>query len=169
MKKTDISDVRALFDNVIEKYANLETHLGADADIVHSPHFDSAIIKLHDKKFETLTDDEEAAILCLKMQQTTSATAEAGDALDSPGSVENLLKKRKLEKLSCQAKCVFQDSRYLLATSNIIEWFFSTAGHAFSDHRQGLRPMNLEMHFFVKINKKFWDAETVTQLLIVNN
>ena len=112
---------------VIEKYPCLETHIGADADVAHSPHFESAIIKLQDKKLETLTDDEEAAILCLKIQQTT-ATAEAGGALDSLGSVESLLKKRKLEKLSSQAKCAFQDSRYLLATSNTIERFLVRLG-----------------------------------------
>ena len=89
------------------------------------------------------------------MRQTTSATVQAGDALDSQGSVKKLLKKRKLEKLSSQSKCAFQDSRYLFATSNIMERFFCTAGYAFSDHRQGLTPMNLEMQLFLKINKNF--------------
>ena len=55
-----------------------------------------------------MTDDEEAAILCLKMQQTTSATMEAGDALDSPGSVGNLLRKRKLENYIVRPNALFK-------------------------------------------------------------
>ena len=55
-EKTDLSDVRVLFDNVIKKYPSLTTYLGAEAEIpvlnVHNPSFESALVKIQDRKFE---------------------------------------------------------------------------------------------------------------------
>ena len=41
------------------------------------------------------------------------------------------------------------DCHFLLPTSNFVERFVSVAGHAFSDERQSILPMNLEMQLFL--------------------
>ena len=56
------------------------------------------------------------------------------------------------------------DSRFLLPTSNIVERFFSLAGFTFSDNRQQLTPANFEMQLFLKLNRKFWDEELVSEV-----
>ena len=162
-EKTELNDVRVLFDNVIKKYPSLTTYLGAEAEIVHNPSFESALVKSQDRNFEALTDAEQNAAKCLKVQDTVQ-TPTADDDQEYGNSVELMLKKRKMEKLATQEKCAFKDSRFLLPTSNIIERFFSTAGYAFNDHRQNLTPMNLEMQLFLRMNKDFWDPELVTQI-----
>ena len=123
-EKTDLSDVRVLFDNVIKKYPSLTTYLGAEAEIVHNPSFESALVKIQDRKFEALTDAEQTAAKCLKVQDTVQ-TSPADDDQEYGDSEELMLKKRKMEKFATQEKCAFKDSRFLLPTSNIIERFFS--------------------------------------------
>ena len=59
------------------------------------------------------------------------------------------LKKRRLEK-NCQ-NSAYLNPAFFLATSDIVEKFFSSAGYAYSDYRQNLLPMNLECQLFFKI------------------
>ena len=49
-EKTDLSDVRVLFDNVIKKYPSLTTYIGAEAEIVHNSSFESALVKIQEVK-----------------------------------------------------------------------------------------------------------------------
>ena len=143
-EKTDVNDVRVLFDNVIKNHPSLTTYIGAEAEIVHNSSFESALVKIQDRKFEALTDTEQNAAKCLKVRDTVQKST-ADDDQEYVDSVELMLKKRKMENLATQEKGAFKDSRFLLPTSNIIERFFSTEGYAFNDHRQIQTPMNLEM------------------------
>ena len=56
------------------------------------------------------------------------------------------------------------DSRFLLPTSNMVERFFSLAGFTFIDNRQRLTLANFEMQLFLKLNRKFWDEEHVSEV-----
>ena len=98
--------------------------LGAEAEIVHDPSFESALVKIQDRKFEALTDAEQNAAKCLKVQDTVQ-TSTADDDQEYGDSVELMLKKRKMQKLSTQEKCAFKGSRFVLPTSNIIERFLA--------------------------------------------
>lgn len=48
MQRTDftLAEVRALFDVCIEMHLSMERHLKFDADIVHSPGFEAAVVRL---------------------------------------------------------------------------------------------------------------------------
>ena len=67
-----------------------------------------------------------------------------------------LIKKRRLQ-LSSQKVSEYESLKFLLPTSNILDRFFSSATYSFSDLRQKLLPMNLEMQLFLKVNEKFYD------------
>ena len=75
-----------------------------------------------------------------------------------------LRKKRRLQ-LSSQKVSEYESLNFLLPTSNILERFFSSATYSFSDLRQKLLPMNLEMQLFLKFNEKFRDENLVSQAL----
>ena len=54
----DLLDVRILFDDLIGKYPLTASYLSPSADIVHSPMFESAIVKVVSGKADTLTVEE---------------------------------------------------------------------------------------------------------------
>lgn len=45
-ERTTVSDARALFDAVIDKYPDAVHRLGSSPAIVHSPEFESSLIKI---------------------------------------------------------------------------------------------------------------------------
>ena len=85
-------------------------------------------------------------------------------SISEKNRINLLIKKRKLQ-LSSQKVSEYESLKFLLPTSNILERFFSSATYSFSDLRQKLLPMNLEMQLFLKVNEKFWDENLVSQAL----
>ena len=71
---------------------------------------------------------------------------------------------RKIEKSSKILKSGYMDSRFLLPTSNMVERFFSLTGFTLTDYRQRLTPANFEMQLFLKLNRKVWDQELVSEV-----
>jgi len=63
----NLSHVRKLFDVSMGKYPDLKPSLSPDAKIVHSPFFESGIVKLLRKQNSKLTDEELNALECLKV------------------------------------------------------------------------------------------------------
>lgn len=158
----DFSDVRILLDEILAlyPYEEFKKYLLPSAAIVHSPNFDSGIVKLLQHAEAELNADEVAALYQLKVTIDTSQKSDVPVEDDDFASV--CLKKRKKDKISPlqqYLKCTF-----LLPTSNILERFFSSAGYAFNDFRQNLKPMNLEMQLFLKVNRSFWDENLVSKI-----
>jgi hypothetical protein len=54
---------------------------------------------------------------------------------------------------------------WIPATSNVIKELFGLARLTFSDYRQATLPENLENTLFLKANAKFWDLQTVAQIM----
>ena len=159
-EKTDLSDVRVLFDNV---NASLTSYLGAEAKIVRNPSFESALVKIQDRKFEALTDAEQYAAKCLKFR--TLFKRRQPTTIRSTAIRLNLCSKNGKWKNWRHRKMRLQ--RFQIFITNFEHYraiFFSTAGYAFNEHRQNLTPMNLEMQLFLRMNKDFWDTELVTQI-----
>ena len=96
---TDMSDVRNPFDEIILKYLGLKECLVPDVAIVHSPIFESAIVKIQEIKQETPNFEEQRAV----------------DFLKNEISDEN--------DFSKVPKKGYMDSRFLLPTSNMVEIF----------------------------------------------
>jgi len=65
-RSTTISDVRALFDALIENFPIMEDYLKTDANIVHSSSFESGIVKFQTGKESDMTDGEKQATMMFK-------------------------------------------------------------------------------------------------------
>ena len=153
----DMADVRGFFDKVLEDYPEMVTYLGTNAKIIHSPKFESAIVKIQEKLHDTLDDEELAAVAVLKKEVILTQTRSD----EQENSVAEFMKRRKMTKAEHDNGYI--ETRFLLPTSNLVERFFSVSGLAYDDFRQNMTPMNLEMQLFLKTNKRFWDEELVSK------
>ena len=99
------------------------------------------------------------------MKKQVVEQPEGSNSQDSDSDFATLLIKKRRLQLSSQKVSEYESLKFLLPTSNILERFFSSATYSFSDLRQKLLPMNLEMQLFLKVNEKFWDETLVSQAL----
>lgn len=133
-----------------------------DAEIVVDPTFESAVIKLQYNRHGELTAAEQDVIEDLK-GNSEAHDVEEGEAILT--IAERALRKRRLDK-SCSGK--YFDLCFILPTSNIVERLFSTVGFALNYRRRVLLPSNLEMHFFLKLNKELWGISDVNSNANIN-
>ena len=158
---TDMADTRLLFDKTLEKYPTMTRYLSTNADIILSRNFESAIVKIQDQKEALLSAEEKFSVTALKKDDRDNTVEEATEeSRDFAGFV---LKKKKMERTETVFRSTYIDTRFLLPTSNILERFFSLAKYGYSNYRQALLPVNLEMQMFLKVNKNMWDEELVSK------
>ena len=136
-------NARNMFDGLISKYAVTSQHLSANAIIVHSPVFETAICKLLDGN-EQLTEVEVE-----KLKDFKFANPEPAIQLSFAGQ---FFKRPRLQ--------FYADPKYIPPTSNHVEQFFSACGLVFTTLRQSIKPENLETVMFLKFNSDLWDART---------
>jgi len=58
---------RMLFDGTLSKFPQMHAHLSADSKIIHSPYFESGIVKLLQHRHHLLTEPEIASLSCLEI------------------------------------------------------------------------------------------------------
>ncbi|EGZ05761.1 hypothetical protein PHYSODRAFT_532972 [Phytophthora sojae] len=78
------------------------------------------------------------------------------------GFADQVLSARKKQR-TAQKK--FGGVRHIPPTSNAVERLFSAAKHTLSNHRQGMLPVHFETVLFLKLNRRFWNAGTVTKVV----
>ncbi|EGZ09016.1 hypothetical protein PHYSODRAFT_524535 [Phytophthora sojae] len=84
------------------------------------------------------------------------------EAARPQGFADQVLSARKKQR-TAQKK--FGGVRHIPPTSNAVERLFSVAKHTLSNHRQGMLPVHLETVLFLKLNRRFWNAGTVTKVV----
>ncbi|KAG2899966.1 hypothetical protein PC115_g16387 [Phytophthora cactorum] len=75
--ETPLPPARELFDRLLELKPSFASYLASNAEIVHSPAFESSAVKVLDKKAEMLTREERAAILPFKLSREAAAAQPA--------------------------------------------------------------------------------------------
>ena len=89
--KLTMSDVRLLFDFVVENFPEMSHYLSADAEIIQDPILERAIVKIQDG--QPLTAEEITRAQCFELPTTTVATAEANEQQKSESFAEMALKR----------------------------------------------------------------------------
>jgi len=56
------------------------------------------------------------------------------------------------------------DLNFVVGTSDIVERLFSAAGLILTDLRSSMLPINAEALLFLKVNRMYWDFETVMKI-----
>ncbi|OWY95672.1 hypothetical protein PHMEG_00034260, partial [Phytophthora megakarya] len=147
-------DARDLFDGLLEARPSMTNCLAPNAAIVHSPEFETAVVKVLAGKQELL--DELAALEPL-LQRDVSSSESAESSSEEEGFAEHILKRRRISS----ELPTYQLLRCIPPTSNAVERLFSVARAVLRLERHRLSPMTLEMILFLKINSGYWNVATV--------
>jgi len=146
-----MSDGRALFDAVIAKYPSFKDYLSSTAQIIHSPLFESGIVKILNREINLLSTAEQDAVQCFikpekEKQEVPEKTSFAKEVLE---------KKRKRILENCED---YTCLKFIPCTSNTCERTFSASKYILTPERQRLLPVNFEMILYLKINRSNWDS-----------
>lgn len=157
--QTNMADVRALFDAVIDKFPDFKSRLGPNAPIVYDKHFESAVIKLQEKRTFDLSEDERKSVRHLLISKD-----DLQNRTKTISFADQIVKKRRME-ISGEGVGYMQ-TLFLLPTSNIVERLFSKAGWALSDRRSRLSPEHFEQQIFLFLNSKYWNQTDINSILV---
>ena len=141
--------------NAINNEPEFAKYLNPNGHLVHKPHFESAVRKILLGEEATLNYEETESVKALQASQGSLMATVPDNDVDDFATI-CLEKRKKTGKSS-----LYISPNFILPTSDMVERFFSNAGFAFSDFRQVLLPINLEMQLFLKVNHRFWDDHTV--------
>jgi hypothetical protein len=153
-----LSDARALHDAVIDIIPSSRTYLAPNAAILHTSAYQSAIVKVQNEQNDLLTREEESYLLDFK---TTNVETDEEVEVINTDFASQLLRARKKGKTITG----YINLDWIPPTSNVVERLFSLARLTFTDYRQAALPENLEATLFLKVNAKFWDVQTVSEIL----
>ncbi|KAG3128005.1 hypothetical protein PI126_g21597 [Phytophthora idaei] len=120
------SEFTRQYTNLPAVAPSFASYLASNAEIAHSPAFESGAVKVLDKKAEMLTREERAALLPFKCSKEGAAAQPA--RVQKEGLADRILKRRKV---------VEQQVYVLLAaippTSNMVERLFSSVNAKYWD------------------------------------
>ncbi|ETP05005.1 hypothetical protein F441_18303 [Phytophthora nicotianae CJ01A1] len=156
-RDTDLLDVRQWFDELLALKPQFATYLGPQAEIVHSPDFESGCVRVLRGLQDRLTRAEEAVLgPFVRLAEHTDEDSDDDDL----SFVERLRKRRRLGEPSVS----YEQLKTIPPTSNVVERFFSVARVTFGQQRHGLLPATLEMILFLRENRCYWDSSTVDSI-----
>ncbi|KAG3149628.1 hypothetical protein PI126_g11922 [Phytophthora idaei] len=127
---------------------SFSNYLEPNADIVHSPDFESGVVKVLSGQVKRLSRGERSAVRLLKKAAKPSAPAPEPAKM---GFADRILKKRKTES----TPCAYELLDVIPPTSNIVEWLFSSARMVLRYERNRLSPFSLEMIIFFRVNETY--------------
>ncbi len=113
-----LSDVRVLFDEVIQMYAETQTRLGTNAAIVEYPEFETALVNIQLNRSLDMTESELLAVSKPKIDSESTNSSENARFLSFAARA---LKKLQLSRV---AMSIYADTHFILPTSNICKHLF---------------------------------------------
>ena len=159
-----LAHARSFFDKLIIKIPSFAEYLGPDANIIHMPIFEKAVIKVQKGNETSLTKDEKTALLPFRKNVSDIGTSQEEtknnddiNEFEASYNEINELKKRKIDDFV--SKYISLDN--IEPTSNAAERLFSRAKLYSSDRRKRTTPYHFELLLMLWYNKAYWDETTV--------
>ncbi|KAG6960134.1 hypothetical protein JG688_00009743, partial [Phytophthora aleatoria] len=146
-----------LFDGLLEQRPSFSNYLSLYADIVHSPTFEAAVVKLPAGDSALLTAVEAEELEPFKVVAESSISTETVSSTAKEGFADRILKRRKVAAEPSTYKLLSA----IPPTPNVVERLFSVARGVLRHERRRMSPMTLEMILFLKVNASYWDVATV--------
>ena len=141
-----LAAVRRGFDYLIyflEK-DDLARYLKKNADIVHSPDFENALVAIQENSDASLSPAELESIYLFKKPVLQSVATH---------DLHAALRTRQNEGAS------YSPTSWIPATSNLCERFFSMVKNTFVDSRASSYPRSIEEVMFARVNQSLWCNE----------
>lgn len=153
-----LSDVRTLFDFVLDKYPSMDHYLASDSKFIFFPAFELGLVKIIEEDYDAMTADEKLAVSSfLKMNMIQ----ESQDSDASCSIVERAMKAKKRKA----TPNLYVEVKYIPPTSNAAERLFSHARSVLTDYRKSMTPYHFECVMFLKANRSYWDIATVAEIV----
>lgn len=154
--KCSMADVRLLFDACTAKYPVMGEYLSPSANIIHSPEFEDAIVKLQNDL--PLSSSEQHAVekFVVKPGESTPAPCARVDFAST------IL--RQAKKQRCTPRVATQYNELLHhtpPTSNACERLFSECKLVLSSLRSSTLPENFERMMYLHANDDMWNSATL--------
>eukprot|EP00644_Phytophthora_capsici_P003682 jgi/Phyca11/129211/e_gw1.82.100.1 len=101
----------------------------------------------------------------MKLQDDNLTLLDVRDIFDALIEKHSVVEKYLAADANIVKDKVFDGVRFIPPTSNTVERLFSVAKHTLSHHRQRMLPIHLETVLFLKMNRRFRDANTVAAIV----
>jgi hypothetical protein len=159
--------VRKVFDRLIASFPSMSHHLAANATIIHSKDFESAVYKLQVGD-ERLSPAEKAAVSLFKLDNAAGANDdEAKEGEEKDDIINSIL--REVEEEQAKNKRIkatlYRSTAHVSPTSNIVERLFSRAKLIMREQRRHMDPSSLECLLMLRLNNDLWDAFTIQECI----
>jgi hypothetical protein len=174
LQKEDIDLLvgRSHFNNLMIQFEEdpsieaIEYYLSDGANIIHSPIFERAIVKI--LAGEALSRVEKEVVKSLKITSHVEVQVQEESELLSPADIAAKVT-ADAKKLSAQSSMkkmegLYMNCTWIPCTSNIVERLFSRAKLYYSPHRMNLTPLHLEDQLFLFANKGFYSIWTLNRV-----
>ena len=164
----ELIHVRSIFDRLIREQPDTEVKLGQAADIIHDPHFESAVCKIQAFDEVNLTVPEKKAVKRFLVTEEPAARIADDDESDGADDdwVQDIIDKTDARKKQKLFKSKYRPLPHVAPTSNVCERLFSRAKLIMRPHRKHMSPFHLEMMIFLRCNKALWNETTVEDCLL---
>jgi hypothetical protein len=157
-----LSDVRTIFDQLIVDYPEVEVKLGAHAAIVHSPWFESAVVKILRGQEAELDDEKEKPLMTAYEYEGSISQDASSPEKASTSYVKRALEASKRQRISSEPQ--YMSLTFLPATSTQPERAFSRAKLTTGLLRQSLSEDRLEALMLLYSNRSLWSVTDVVKV-----
>ncbi|RLN85404.1 hypothetical protein BBJ28_00015643 [Nothophytophthora sp. Chile5] len=160
--KRTMVEVRALFDACIEKYPIMAEHLSAGADIVQSPGFETAVVKM--TTLVPLMATELKALEPFRQTEPRQQQTPNDGPMDFATEIPRRSKKPRRSERGLSNYIPLMAT--IPPTSNRCERLFSECKYVLTPHRSSMQPANFKMIMFLKANCDLVTAATLLPYII---
>jgi hypothetical protein len=157
----NMANVRVLFDQVVDDYPVMSSHLRASAKIVQSPDFEGALVKIVNGG--KLTTSEARAMSRFEVDPDTCGSKQKERSSNSYAT--EILRGGKKKRAAEATSVTYSDlAKMVPPTSNTMERLFSQCKLILTPQRACMLPANFEMLAFLRVNRDLWNASTLVDV-----
>lgn len=151
LQRADItmSEMRALFDDILDGYPQTGRWISPDGDIVVLK-----VLNGYEAQLTAQEKDELRSFMTPVLEDVRETDAELSYA-------QKIIQRTKSRRVDTR----YIDLTFVPPTSCEIERLFSTAKRVYSESRRSMLPVNLEADLFFKAYRKYWDKGLVSRAI----
>ena len=159
-ESTTVMKARDMQDETVAEFPQLHDRLSSTANIVHSPTFESAVVRIQAGEDASMSSAEKRAVQKLRSVHLVDEPDETSERLSICQRAE---KRRKLNPVGPSTRYI--DTSFITPTSNVCERFFSKVGHSIGPLRRRLHTENIEAQMFLHCNMDLWGPTDVNSVI----
>jgi len=134
-------------------------YIDSKAQIVHSPDFESGVVKIQNRKTDELSDAEKLA--CKKLERTAVDITNNNSTSNLSLTEQVSLGKRKRQDASNN----YMNTSFVLGSTAELERLWSIAKNILTNNRQETTPLVFESILFLNVNKTYLNEYTVKEAM----